>query len=98
MTAGSTARKIWTHAEILALGVRIDGVTAVEIVTGYGRSRAYELLQTPDVLPFRVLRIGRRFVVPTADVLAALGLAGELPPRSQDSAPTAPAPPLKNAA
>ena len=29
-----TARKVWTEAKIRELGVRIDGVTAVEIVTG----------------------------------------------------------------
>ncbi|MFD0630546.1 hypothetical protein ACFQ9X_01630 [Catenulispora yoronensis] len=46
----------------------------MEIVTGYRRSQAYALLRTPDVLPFRVLKIGRRYVTPTADVLRALGL------------------------
>ena len=69
-----TSRTVWTEAKIRALGVRLDGVVAVEIVTGYRRSQAYALLRTPDALPFRVLKIGRRYVTPTADVLRALGL------------------------
>lgn len=67
-------RRIWTEAEIRALGVRIDGVLAVEIVTGYAKDSAYNLLKTPDALPFRVLKVGRRYVVPAADVLRVLGL------------------------
>lgn len=65
---------VWTEAKIRAYGVRLDGVLAVQITTGYSRSRAYELLRTPEALPFRVLKIGRRFIVPTADVLRVLGL------------------------
>jgi hypothetical protein len=74
MTAAPKARTVWTEAKVRDLGVRIDGVVAVEIVTGYARSTAYTLLRTPEILPFRVLKIGRRFVVPAADVLRALGL------------------------
>lgn len=69
-----TAKSVWTEARVRALGVRIDGVLAVEIVTGYAKDTAYTLLKTPDALPFRVLKVGRRYVVPAADVLRALGL------------------------
>jgi len=66
-------RKAWTEDQVRALGVRIDGVVACEIVLGVGRSLAYELLRT-EAVPFRVLRAGRRYVTSGADVLRALGL------------------------
>lgn len=78
------SRRVWTEADIRALGVRIDGVVAVEIVAGVARSTAYTLLQHPEQLPgLRVLKIGRRYTVPTADVLRALGL--EPPPGATDT-------------
>ncbi len=85
MTNTPKTRTVWTEAKVRDLGVRIDGVLAVEIVTGYSRSTAYTLLRTPEALPFRVLRIGRRFVVPAADVLRALGLepADTAPPETR---------------
>lgn len=85
MTDTPKTRTVWTEAKVRNLGVRIDGVLAVEIVTGYGRSTAYTLLRTPEALPFRVLRIGRRFVVPAADVLRTLGLepADTAPPETR---------------
>jgi len=68
-----TARKVWTEADIRALGVRCDGVTAVQIVYGVGRTRAYEILRAGEV-DFRVIRVpgSNRYVVPTADVLRLL--------------------------
>lgn len=68
-----SARKVWTEADIRALGVRCDGVTAVRIVYGVGRTRAYEILRAGDV-DFRVIRVpgSNRYVVPTADVIRLL--------------------------
>ncbi len=79
MTTPAT-RTVWTEAKIRELGVRIDGITAVEIVTGYAATRAYELLRKPEELPFKVLRIGRRYVVPASEVLTVLGLERSEPP------------------
>lgn len=68
-----TAKKVWTAAQIHALGVRTDGVTACSIVYGVGRTRAYELLRSGDV-DFRVIRVpgSNRFVVPTSEILRLL--------------------------
>jgi hypothetical protein len=65
--------RVWTDAEIRALGVRTDGVTACEIVYGVGRTKAYELLRSGNV-DFKVIQVPgtRRFVVPTSQILALL--------------------------
>jgi len=63
----------WTADEIRALGVRVDGVTACEIVYNVGRTRAYELLGAGEV-DFPVIHRGRRYVVPTSALVALLGL------------------------
>lgn len=69
------SQDVWTEAKIRALGVRLDGVVAIQILTNYSRSRCYEILRDPKLLPeVRVLKIGRRYIVPTADVLRVLGL------------------------
>jgi len=70
------SRQVWTEADIRALGVRMDGVLACKIVYDVERTRAYELLAAGDV-DFRVLRRGRRYIVPTIDVLRLLGLEPE---------------------
>ena len=67
-------RAHWTEQRLRSQGVRMDSVDAVQAVFGCGRTRAYEVLRSEDNLGFRVLRIGRRYVTPTADVLALLGL------------------------
>lgn len=59
--------------EIRALGVATDLATAADIF-GLTRSHAYELARhRPDELPFRVLRVGSRYKVPTSSILDALG-------------------------
>ncbi|MEV6445992.1 hypothetical protein [Amycolatopsis sp. NPDC051716] len=65
---------VWTEERIRALGVRMDAVDAVRAVHGCGKTRAYEALRGGEDLGFRVLKLGRRYVTPTADVLRALGL------------------------
>jgi hypothetical protein len=65
-----------TRAEIVARGVRIDGLTAVRWIYGVGRTKGYELLRS-GALDFKVIRIpGRResYIVPTSEVLRVLGL------------------------
>jgi predicted DNA-binding transcriptional regulator AlpA len=48
-----------------------DLETAADVI-GIGRTLAYELAKTGD-FPIRLLRLGRRVVVPTADLLRFLG-------------------------
>ncbi len=70
-------KRVWTEKEIRAQGVRMEGLDAMQAAFGVSRTRAYELLRSTEDgedLGFRVLRIGRKYVVPTADVLAFLGI------------------------
>lgn len=64
-------RKIWTEADIRALGARTDGVTACSIVYNTGRTKSYQLLQRPEDLDFRVIKVpgSSRYVVPVADII-----------------------------
>jgi hypothetical protein len=68
-------RKVWTREQIEQLGVRTDGVTAMEILYGVGRTKAYELLRSGDA-GVRVIRVPgaktNRYVVSTAAILRAL--------------------------
>jgi len=72
-----------TPAAVLALA-RCAAVTDIGTAAqamGIGRSLAYRLAkERPEDLPFRVLRVGTLYRVPTADLLAALGLAPEPKP------------------
>lgn len=63
----------WTAEKVRALGVRTDLVTACSIALGCGKNKAWELFHSGE-LPFPALRVGRRVVVPTAPLLALLGL------------------------
>jgi hypothetical protein len=63
---------IWTIEAVRGLGATIDVETAGAIL-GIGRSKAYELAKN-DEFPVRVLRIGRRYLVPTPSILALLGI------------------------
>jgi excisionase family DNA binding protein len=51
-------------------------VEAAARLLGCGRSLAYELVQRGE-FPCPVLRLGRRYVVPTAGLLRALGIEAE---------------------
>lgn len=73
-------RQAPTRDEILARGVRIDGLTAVRWIYGVGRTKGYELLRS-GMLDFKVIRVpGRResYIVPTSEVLRVLGLQDTL--------------------
>ncbi|MFI0487079.1 DNA-binding protein [Actinomadura sp. 9N215] len=71
MKAGLTA------AEIRSLPATIDLVTAGRVF-GVGRTKAYQLARTGQ-FPCRVLRVGRNYRVPTAELLTVLGLASTVP-------------------
>lgn len=71
-------------SEVYDLGVRTDLVTACRIALGVGSTTAYALAGRGE-LPFPAYRVGRQWVVPTAGLLAFLGL----PPRESNQ-PVAP--------
>jgi hypothetical protein len=71
-----TVRAVWTEAQVRALGVRTDGVTACHIVYGVQRTKAQEMLRRGEC-DFRVMRVGRRYVVPVVDILRVLGLGDD---------------------
>src|SRR4051794_168428 len=60
--SGRPPRRVWTPATVRGLGMTTDVETAGEIV-GIGRSKAYELAKQGK-FPVKLLRIGRRYVVP----------------------------------
>ena len=62
-----------TFDTIGRLGPTTDIPTAARML-GFGRTLAYELAKREE-FPCRVLRVGRRYLVPTADLLAVLGLS-----------------------
>jgi hypothetical protein len=70
--------------DVYDLGVRTDLVTACRIALGVGATTAYALAGRGE-LPFPAYRVGRQWVVPTAGLLAFLGL----PPREPNE-PVAP--------
>lgn len=67
----------WTVAAIRALGATTDMTTAAAVM-GVSRGLAYDLHRRGE-LPFPVLHLGRRLVVPVAGLLEALGYAIEGP-------------------
>lgn len=69
-TGRDTAR-VWTVEVVRGLGATTDIETAGAIL-GIGRSKSYELAKNGD-FPVRVLRIGRRYLVPIPAILALLG-------------------------
>lgn len=70
MTTSETVHA-WTIESVRRLGLTTSIETAASIL-GIGRSKAYELAQAGD-FPVRILRVGRRYLVPTAAPLDLLG-------------------------
>ncbi len=64
-----TAR-VWTVEAVRALGITTDVETAGAIL-GIGRTKAYDLAKAGQ-FPVRVLRVGRRYLVPTPALLKLL--------------------------
>jgi len=70
-------RPMWTEDAIRALGMVTDLPTAASIF-GLGRALAYELAKN-DQFPVPVIRVGSRYRVPVAPILAALQLPAHPP-------------------
>jgi hypothetical protein len=64
--------QVWTIDAVRNLGATTDIETAGAIL-GIGRSKSYELAKSGE-FPARVLRIGRRYLVPIPSILAVLGV------------------------
>lgn len=74
----STSRPTLAQAASLPPTLRLEDAARM---LGIGRSTAY-LLAAQDALPVPVLRIGRSYRVPTAPMLALLGLTPATAPRA----------------
>jgi hypothetical protein len=81
---GPSTRRVWTPAEVVALGVRTDVPTAGEILAGLCRDEAYRSVKRGD-FPVPVVKVGRRLVVPVAPILELLGI------KPDDKPPSGPA-------
>jgi excisionase family DNA binding protein len=66
----TTTSTAWTPEAVRNLGMTTDVATAGAIL-GIGRSKAYELAKNGE-FPVTVLRIGRRYLVPTGALLTLL--------------------------
>ncbi|MER7278012.1 DNA-binding protein [Dactylosporangium sp. NPDC000244] len=64
--------EVWTIDAVRKLPATVDIETAGAVL-GIGRSKSYELAKAGD-FPVRVLRIGRRYLVPTNLLLKLLGV------------------------
>ncbi len=62
-----------SHEDLSSLPPTVDVETAARVL-GCSRGLAYALIRRGD-FPCRVLRLGRRYVIPTADLRRALGIA-----------------------
>lgn len=71
MKTTSSVRRVWTVKAVRQLGMTTDVETAAAII-GIGRTLAYDLVRT-DEFPVRLIRLGRRVVVPVPDLLKFLG-------------------------
>jgi hypothetical protein len=63
--------RAWTVQAVQALGVTTDVETAGAIL-GVGRTKAYELAKSGE-FPVKIIRVGRRYLVPTPALLQLLG-------------------------
>jgi hypothetical protein len=63
--------RIWTVEAVRRLGMTTDIDTAAAIL-GIGRTLAFELAKT-DRFPVRLVRLGRRVLVPIPELLRFLG-------------------------
>jgi predicted DNA-binding transcriptional regulator AlpA len=61
-----------TTADLLALPPTVDLITAARAL-GCGRTLAYDLARRGQ-FPCRILRLGTRYLVPTAELLRTLGI------------------------
>ena len=78
-------RRVWTPAEVIALGVRTDVPTAGEILAGLCRDEAYRSVKRDD-FPVPVVKVGRHPVVPVAPILELLKIKPDDQPPSERAA------------
>lgn len=79
----------WTEADVRALGVSTDVVTAGQIL-GLSRNTAYRLARA-GTFPVPVIQAGHQYRIPVAGLLAALQLnATPATPDGGDPQPAAP--------
>lgn len=71
MTRDRRDPQVWTPAAVRRLGMTTDVETAAHVL-GIGRTLAYELVKR-DQFPVRLLRLGRRVLIPVSDLMAYLG-------------------------
>ncbi|MGC5054564.1 helix-turn-helix domain-containing protein [Micromonospora sp. DT48] len=71
-TGGRKAGQIWTIEAVRDLGVTTDVETAAAIL-GIGRTKAYALARTNE-FPVRLLRVGRRYLVPVQAIINLLAV------------------------
>ncbi|MBQ1076686.1 helix-turn-helix domain-containing protein [Micromonospora sp. C31] len=69
---GQALDQVWTIEAVRELGVTTDVETAGAIL-GIGRTKAYELAKTNE-FPVRLLRVGRRYLVPVPAILKLLAI------------------------
>jgi len=67
---GRLVPAVWTQEAVRGLGMTTDIETAAAIL-GIGRTKAYELARA-GVFPVKVIRIGRRYLVPIPAILQLL--------------------------
>ena len=80
-TPEPSARRVWTPAEVIALGVRTDVPTAGEILAGLCRDEAYRSVKRGD-FPVPIVKVGRHLVVPVAPILELLKIKPDDQPSS----------------
>lgn len=68
----------WTPESVKALGLRTDIRTASSAL-GLGTTTGYNLAKRGE-FPVPVLRVGRKYVVPVAGLLAAFGVPNDNSP------------------
>ncbi|WP_200215477.1 helix-turn-helix transcriptional regulator [Micromonospora coerulea] len=78
----------WAEADVRALGVTTDVVTAGQIL-GLSRNTAYRLARA-GTFPVPVIQAGHQYRIPVAGLLAALHLTTTAPPDGDDPHPPAP--------
>ena len=66
----ATAHSVWTLDEVRSLGLTMDVATAAQIL-GVSRSTGYALAKIGR-FPIKVVRVGHRYVVPTAAMIRLL--------------------------
>jgi hypothetical protein len=64
-------KRVWTVDEVRGLGMATDVETAASVLR-IGRTTAYGLVRSGS-FPVKVLRIGKRYVVPVDGLLTLLG-------------------------